>query len=48
MSLTHNDFSVEVFYIVLSFLKKILFIYLERREGREKERERNTDLREKH
>ena len=27
----------------MGFLKKILFIYLERREGREKEREKNMD-----
>ena len=33
----------------LAFLKRFyLFIYLERRLGREKERERNIDVREKH
>ena len=35
------------FYFFKVFLKKD-FIYSERGEGREKERERNTDVREKH
>ena len=41
--------SFHVLYLLIDFLKSILLIYfLEKGEGRGKERERNSDVREKH
>ena len=40
--------SVCSWQVILFFKKRSIYLFLERREGREKERERNIDVREKH
>ena len=44
----HKDLPIIVLKSLLPFFLKKIFIYLEKGEGKEKERERNTQVREKH